>query len=108
MAHSDRGIRTAAERMRATGGLAVARSRAAQNALSAIEPPRRTLIEERALQIPKAYQTGYLRAAAGRGPIRAAVKAHCLECMSWVRAEVTRCPSLACPLWSYRPYRDDE
>ena len=101
-------IKSAGERMRAAGGLAVARSQAARSALSAINPPRRPPVEERASQIPALYRTGYLRAAAGTAPIRAAVKAHCLECMGWDRSEITRCTALACPLWCYRPYRDDE
>ncbi len=45
---------------------------------------------------------GMYRAAwAGRSRSRA-IRAFCLECMSWVSPEVRSCTSLACPLYEYR------
>ena len=33
---------------------------------------------------------------------RSAIKAQCLECMGWQRAEVARCTSTLCPLYPFR------
>jgi hypothetical protein len=42
----------------------------------------------------------------------AGVKAMCLMCVGYVRADVRNCSSLACPLYEYRPFQtsdaDDE
>jgi len=54
--------------------------------------------------MPKACRSTYLRAVGGRWP-KSAIKAFCLECVGWQRAEVARCTALACPLWAYRPFR---
>jgi len=72
------------------------------------QPARRAAVDERALQMPKVYQAAYLRAANGKASPRAAIRAHCLECMGWARAEVSRCTAPACPLYPYRPYQGDE
>ena len=74
-------------------------------ALERCTPHRRRLIEKRAADTPKAVRTAYLRAALGLSPARARVKAHCLECVGWVRADVTACTSLACALYQLRPYQ---
>lgn len=36
---------------------------------------------------------------------RAAIKAFCLHCTAYMRAEVTNCTSLGCPLYAFRPYQ---
>ena len=36
----------------------------------------------------------------------AALKAKCLDCVNWQRAEVTACEAETCPLHPYRPYQD--
>ena len=79
--------------------------RAAQKALSAIEPTRRSAVAKRAEGIPSLYRAGYVKAAAGLASPREAIKAHCLECVGWIRAEVTACTAVACPLFAYRPFR---
>ena len=33
---------------------------------------------------------------------RKAIKAHCMECVCWVRAEVEGCTSSMCPLFPFR------
>lgn len=38
----------------------------------------------------------------------AAVKAMCLMCVGYVRADVRHCSSLACPLHPYRPYQSGD
>jgi hypothetical protein len=38
----------------------------------------------------------------------AGVKAYCLHCVGYVRADVRNCSSLACPLWEYRPFQRDD
>jgi hypothetical protein len=65
---------------------------------------RADAIERRAKVIPNIYRGGYRRAAAGTCSPRAAIKAHCLECVGWVRREIELCTSLACPLWAFRPF----
>jgi hypothetical protein len=36
----------------------------------------------------------------------AAVKAKCIECCNFQKAEVKRCDIEGCPLWRYRPYQN--
>lgn len=38
----------------------------------------------------------------------AAVKAKCLQCVGYNRADVRDCEKSICPLWQYRPYRTPE
>ena len=80
------------------------RERAAQKALSAIEAARRPAVQRIAGIMPSLYRGSYLRTATGNASPREAIKAHCLECCGWDRAEVSRCTGLACPLWCYRPF----
>lgn len=47
------------------------------------------------------------RAYEGKASPRGAIKAFCLYCTGYERAEVTNCTSLACPLYPYRPYQKD-
>lgn len=47
------------------------------------------------------------RSFAGEASPRAAIKAACLACCGFERAQVTRCTGYSCPLWMYRPYQDD-
>jgi hypothetical protein len=78
----------------------------AQDRLSHLAPARRASVEDRLSQMPNHCRNTYLRALGGRSP-RSAIKAFCLECVSWQRAEVVRCTAQACPLWSYRPFRKE-
>ena len=68
------------------------------------ERPR---IQKKAAEMPETTRKGYLRAAVGTASPRAAIKAYCLECMGYIRAEVTQCTGEACPLFLYRPFQSD-
>jgi len=39
------------------------------------------------------------------GSKAAAVKLNCLQCVGFERAEVTKCTSVQCPMWAFRPYQ---
>ena len=60
-------------------------------------------IAKRRADMPSAYRNNYDRAMGGKSQ-SAAIKAFCLECVMWQREEVKLCPSVACPLYPYRPY----
>ena len=78
----------------------------APDRLSRLDPARRAAVEDRLSQMPKLYRGAYLRAMGGRSR-RSAIRAFCLECTGWQRAEVARCMALACPLFSYRPFQEE-
>ncbi len=70
--------------------------------------PKRLLgprIQKKAANMPETMRKGYLRAAEGTASPRAAIKSHCLECVGYVRAEVTQCTDEACSLFLYRPFQ---
>ena len=47
--------------------------------------------------------------SAYRGNSKAnAIKAMCLDCVGYIRSEVTNCTSLGCPLWTQRPFQKVE
>ena len=48
------------------------------------------------------------RAYRGTASPRVAIKAFCLQCVGYVRADVKGCTAFACPLWGYRPYQSDD
>lgn len=56
-------------------------------------------------QMPRIYRATYDKAISGKS-LRAAVNSFCAECTMWQREEVRLCTSLACSLYSYRPYRN--
>lgn len=62
---------------------------------------REEQIEERRKQMPKKYRGVYDKALI-RGNLRAAINAHCLECVAWVSDEIRKCADLACPLYVHR------
>ena len=74
-----------------------------------LAPARMARVRRKLANVPDRYKPLYLRAllsaATGRGSMRQAIKAHCLECCGWQRNEVRDCTSIACPLWDYRPYQ---
>jgi len=55
--------------------------------------------------IPDAYLNIYDKAIKRTSRV-AAVKAKCLDCTNWQRAEVRLCAVFSCPLWAYRPYQN--
>ena len=85
-----------------------ARGLALQAERTSAEAARESAIARRASEMPKAYRPNYLRAARGKASPRMAIKAFCLECVGWQRQEVRRCTGVACPLWRYRPFVEDD
>lgn len=69
-----------------------------------ITPQQADQITRRRQNIPKKYAGHYDKAVKGNRP--AAVKAFCLECVGWIRTEITLCTDLACPLYVIRPFRN--
>ena len=65
----------------------------------------RMSITDKADKMPKIYKNCYLSAVSGKASPRDAIKAFCTECMGYVRAEITNCDTIDCPLNLYRPYR---
>ncbi len=79
-------------------------SDAIRERLSVLEPKKRAMVEKRAADVPISARGGYVRSALGEASPRQAIKAFCLECVYWIRSEVTQCTALACPLYEYRPF----
>lgn len=52
--------------------------------------------------VPSMYQGHFERAQRSRA---SAIKAMCLECVGFVRKDVTDCTCESCPLWTWRPYQ---
>lgn len=55
--------------------------------------------------IPDSLTVFMYKSFLGRLSTKRAIKAKCLECVGYARAEVTNCPSVGCPLYSHRPYQ---
>lgn len=88
-------------------GLAKSDTELLQNARLDVDTATETSILNRLASMPKSFRRTYLKAMKGRAPV-VAIKAHCMECVGWVRDEVTKCTAPACPLYPYRPYREDD
>lgn len=54
--------------------------------------------------IPIIHRATYDRAMQGKS-LKSATKSFCLECVMWQKEEVRLCPSVQCPLYPYRPYK---
>lgn len=67
-------------------------------------PYRQEAIAKRREEMPAIHQANYDKAVQRRS-MKAAIKAHCLECVGWMKEEVKLCTSLACPLYAYRQYK---
>ena len=55
---------------------------------------------------PILYRPALARSFSPKCSARQRVKAMCLECLGFVRAEITACTAYACPLWLIRPYQE--
>ncbi len=64
-------------------------------------------VRRRLAQIPDLYKGAYKRVIQAKASPHEAIQAQCLECVGWVRKEVTLCTDLGCPLYPYRPYQLD-
>jgi hypothetical protein len=60
-------------------------------------------VDDRLAEMPQIYRKQYMKAV-NRKSLRAAIKAHCLECCGWEREEVKLCTDTGCPLFQYRPF----
>ena len=47
----------------------------------------------------------YTLQPANKASPRMAIRAFCLQCVGYVRNDITNCTATACPLWHYRPYQ---
>lgn len=61
-------------------------------------------IDKRISEMPVTCQGIYKRAINHKS-MRAAVNSQCLECVGYVRKEISVCTDLGCPLYSYRPFQ---
>ena len=57
---------------------------------------------------PVKYRGIMERAYTAEAPPRGAIKAACLRCIGYLRADITNCTSRTCPLWHHRPYQNGE
>jgi len=71
--------------------------------LGAVEiAQRRALKLARVAKYAPRHVGRFKRAFEGNS-LRAAVDAHCVECMGFEAGDVADCTAPACPLWPYRP-----
>lgn len=57
---------------------------------------------------PISFEMIMLRSYLKEAPPRAAIQAKCLDCVNFVRDEITYCTVKTCPLFEYRPYQIKE
>ena len=76
-----------------------------KNALRTGQSPKDPNVVKRLAQVSAMYSDLYRRVIRGKGTLREAIRAQCLECVCWQRKEVTLCTDNACPLFPYRPYQ---
>ncbi len=56
--------------------------------------------------IPETSRALFQKALNGTCSPRQAIKAFCLRCVGYSRADVTNCTAWKCPLHRYRPFQD--
>jgi hypothetical protein len=56
-------------------------------------------------EVPESARGIVASAFDGSASPRKAIKAKCLECCGYSRADVTACVATRCPLHAYRPYQ---
>ena len=61
-------------------------------------------IAKRLANMPSSCRGAYKKAVAHKS-MRSAINSQCVECMGYVRKEVSVCSDLGCPLYSYRPFQ---
>lgn len=57
------------------------------------------------LAVPVKVRGIVAQAFEGTTSPRQAIKAKCLDCSHYDRAEISLCRVRTCPLWAYRPYQ---
>jgi len=70
-----------------------------------LRPVLRDAANERLESVPLNYKILHAKAMAGKLTQRQAIRAQCLECVGWVRDEVSRCSSPLCSLYRFRPFQ---
>jgi hypothetical protein len=59
-------------------------------------------------EVPGIYRETFRQAFSGKSRA-SGVKAFCLNCVGFIRADIRDCTACGCPLYPFRPYqRDDE
>jgi hypothetical protein len=58
-------------------------------------------------EVPEIYRVTFARAFNGTSRT-SAIKAFCLSCVGYVRADIRNCTARGCPLHPYRPYQQDD
>jgi hypothetical protein len=66
---------------------------------------RSEVVERRIAEAPESVRGTLRRAFFGSASPRQAIKAMCLSCTGFDRAEVANCTGYSCPLWRYRPFQ---
>lgn len=61
-------------------------------------------IAKRLAAMPSTCRGAYKKAVNHKS-MRSAVNSFCLECIGYIRKEISLCTDLACPLYSYRPFQ---
>ncbi len=61
-------------------------------------------IAKRLAAMPSTCRGAYKKAVNHKS-MRAAVNSQCLECIGYIRKEISVCSDLGCPLYSYRPFQ---
>jgi hypothetical protein len=64
--------------------------------------------QKRVLDRTPDFYRGHFKRAYSGGSRKAAIHAFCLECVGFLRSEVTHCTAKGCPLYPYRPYSHGE
>ena len=65
---------------------------------------REAQIEKRLSEMPSTCKGTYKKAVRHKS-MRSSVNSACLECMGYIRKEISFCTDLGCPLYSYRPFQ---
>lgn len=69
----------------------------------ALNPQQRAVLKEAPMSC-----RGILERAYNGNSKAAGIKAFCLRCVGYIRADVQGCTSYGCPLHPYRPYQQDD
>lgn len=67
---------------------------------------RMNQIKDRLEMMPPTCRMTYKAACEGKSR-KAAIKAHCQECVAWDQmvSQIEGCTARGCPLWLFRPYK---
>jgi hypothetical protein len=68
---------------------------------------RQIRIEKVLSEAPETARGALAQAFSGSASPRKAIKAMCLACVGFKRAEITNCTGFSCPLWKYRPFQTE-